>query len=210
MIRVPVLLLASAVLLVNAATTHGHTLAGTIISVSVSRPEIVTITIAAEADPLITKLEALAGTSTSDSAMTSAARRARIVSLLPTLLANVEASIGRQRLALELQDVVVDDTAQTEIRLRGRMPPDATAFTWRSTFVVGAYRMTIVGRAGEVIEWLQGSQTSTPVDLDSQPASNERLALQANITRIGHGLAMGALIVYFVRRRRAAQRLAGG
>jgi len=210
MIRVPVLLLASAVLLVNAATTHGHTLAGTIISVSVSRPEIVTITIAAEADPLITKLEALAGTSTADSVMTSAARRARIVSLLPTLLANVEASIGRQRLALELQDVVVDDTAQTEIRLRGRMPPDATAFTWRSTFVVGAYRMTIVGRAGEVIEWLQGSQTSTPVDLDSQPASNERLALQANITRIGHGLAMGALIVYFVRRRRAAQRLAGG
>ena len=210
MIRVPVLLLASAVLLVNAATTHGHTLAGTIISVSVSRPEIVTITIAAEADPLITKLEALAGTSTADSVMTSAARRARIVSLLPTLLANVEASIGRQRLALELQDVVVDDTAQTEIRLRGRMPPDATAFTWRSTFVVGAYRMTIVGRAGEVIEWLQGSQTSTPVDLDSQPASNERLALQANITRIGHSLAMGSLIVYFVRRRRAAQRLAGG
>lgn len=210
MIRVPVLLLASAVLLVNAATTHGHTLAGTMISVSVSRPEIVTITIAAEADPLITKLEALAGTSTADSVMTSAARRARIVSLLPTLLANVEASIGRQRVALELQDVVVDDTAQTEIRLRGRMPPDATAFTWRSTFVVGAYRMTIVGRAGEVIEWLQGSQTSTPVDLDSQPASNERLALQANITRVGHGLAMGALIVYFVRRRRAAQRLAGG
>jgi len=210
MIRVPVLLLASAVLLVNAATTHGHTLAGTIISVSVSRPEIVTITIAAEADPLITKLEALAGTSTADSVMTSAARRARIVSLLPTLLANVEASIGRQRLALELQDVVVDDTAQTEIRLTGRMPPDATTFTWRSTFVVGAYRMTIAGRAGEVIEWLQGSQTSTPVDLDSQPASNERLALQANITRIGHGLAMGALIVYFVRRRRAAQRLAGG
>jgi hypothetical protein len=210
MIRVPVLLLASAVLLVNAATTYGHTLAGTIISVSVSRPEIVTITIAAEADPLITKLEALAGTSTSNSAMTSAARRARIVSLLPTLLANVEASIGRQRLALELQDVVVDDTAHTEIRLTGRMPPDATTFTWRSTFVVGAYRMTIVGRAGEVIEWLQGSQTSTPVDLDSQPASNERLALQANITRIGHSLAMGVLIVYFVRRRRAAQRLAGG
>jgi hypothetical protein len=209
MIRIPGLALVLAALLLNAAAAHAHTLAGTMISVAVTRPGIVTITIAAEADPLIVELETLAGTPASEPPMTSDERRARIESLLPTLLTNVEASIARQRLVLEIQDVTVDDTAQTEIRVHGRMPPGPTTFTWRSTFIFGAYRITIIGRAGEVIEWLQGAQTSTPIALEARPADDERSALRLTGNRIGHSLAMSALVVYVLCRRRAAQKLSG-
>lgn len=210
MIRVPCLVLAVAVLLVNPAATPGHTLAGTMISVAVTRPGTLTITIEAEADPLTTKLEALAGTATGDPPMTSAERRARITSLFPTLRANIDARIAQRPVALELQDVAVDDTAQTEIRLTGRVPPGQPIFTWRSTFIFGAYRVTIRRGTGEVIEWLQGPQTSTPITLEPPDGEAEAPALGRASNRIGFSLAMGALVVYVLCRRRTAQRLVGG
>jgi hypothetical protein len=54
-----------AVLVLGATAGHAHTLASTIVSVTMTHHNRVTITIAAEADPLIAKLEALAGVSAS-------------------------------------------------------------------------------------------------------------------------------------------------
>jgi hypothetical protein len=202
MITIPRVVLAPAFVLLNAVATLGHTLAGTMISVAATSTGTVTVTIEAEADPLIAKLEALAGTEALDP-RTSAERRARIESLFPTLRENIDARVERRPIVLEVQDVAVDDTAQTVIRLIGKLPPGHPAFTWRSTFIVGAYRVTMRrGGTGEVIEWLQGSQTSTPITLESPDAEADASALRLASNRIGFSLAMAALVVYFVGRRR--------
>ena len=210
MITIPRVVLAPAFVLLNTAAALGHTLAGTMISVAATSSGTVTITIEAEADPLIAKLETLVGKDALDPPTTNAQRRARIESLFPTLRANIDARIERQPIVLELQDVAVDDTAQTAIRLIGKQPSGHSIFTWRSTFIFGAYRVTIRrGDSGEVIEWLQGSQTSTPITLKSPDAEAYASALLLASSRIGFSLAMAALVVYVLFRRRAAYRLAG-
>ena len=211
MITIPRVVLAPVLVLLNTAAALGHTLAGTMISVAATSSDTVTITIEAEADPLIAKLETLVGKDALDPPATNVQRRARIESLFPTLRANIDARIERQPIVLELQDVAVDDTAQTAIRLIGKLPSGHSIFTWRSTFIFGAYRVTI-RRDGtdEAIEWLQGSQTSTPITLELPDAEAHASALRLASNRIAFSLAMAALVVYVLFRRRTAHRLAGG
>jgi hypothetical protein len=201
--RVCVAWVSVAVVVLNAAAGYAHSLASTIVSAIVNRPGIVTVTIAAEADPLIAKLETLADVPPSNAA-TSAERRARLESLCPTLLAHIDARVTGTPLAFELQDVVVDDTAQVEMHFTARIPESSPLFTWRSTFIFGAYQLAITsGDAADVVQWLQGPQTSTPVALE--PSRAEAHFSGVWLTRIGHGLAMGALVVFVLLRRRTAR-----
>jgi hypothetical protein len=195
-----------AVLVLGATAGHAHTLASTIVSVTMTHPNRVTITIAAEADPLIAKLEALAGVSGSGPLTTARERRARIESLFPALRAHIDARVAGTPL-------VVDDTAQTEIHLTARMPTGAPTFTWRSTFIFGAYRLsTRSGDGAGAIEWLQGPQTSTPIALEALrqeadgTAEPDASALWQYRTRIGHSLAMAALVIFVISRRRASRK----
>ena len=210
MITIPRVVLAPAFVLLNTAAALGHTLAGTMISVAATSSDTLTITIEAEADPLIAKLETLVGKDALDPPATNVQRRARIESLFPTLRANIDARIERQPIVLELQDVAVDDTAQTAIRLIGKLPSGHSIFTWRSTFIFGAYRVTLRDGTDEAIEWLQGSQTSTPIALELPDAEAHASALRLASNRIAFSLAMAALVVYVLFRRRTAHRLAGG
>ncbi len=180
-------------LLLNSVAGHAHTLAGTIVSVTAGRDNEVNITIAAEADPLIAKLEALGGVSASEPPTTARDRRDRIASLFATLRAHIDARVADSPLVLDLHDVVVDDTAQTEIHVTATMPADQSSFTWRCTFIFGAYQLsTPSGNGAEAIEWLQGPQTSKPVTLrGSRPGGN----------RVAAGLAMAALMAYVIGRR---------
>jgi hypothetical protein len=189
-----------AVLLLSAVTGQAHTLASTIVSVTMTHPDTVTITIAAEADPLIAKLEALAGIVPSRPPASTAERRARLESLSPTLRAHIDARAAAQPLVLDLQDVAVDDTAQTELRLTARLPRPRAPFTWRCTFIFGAYQF--VSDRDKPVEWIQGPQTSAPVALDE--ARVEGRSSAPGFTRIGHSLAMGALVVYVICRRRGS------
>jgi len=200
-------LLCALVLLLTATAGHAHTLASTIVSAALSGPGTVRITIAAEADPLIAKLEALAGIPASEPPATPGDRRARIESLFPTLRAHIDARMAGEPLALELRDVAVDDTAQTELRMIARLPGppeggpyESDDFTWRCTFIFGAYQF-VSDREGPV-EWLQGPQTSAPVALEEARA--EAPSSAPRFTRIGHSLAMGALVVYVICRRRGS------
>jgi hypothetical protein len=211
MITIPRVVLAPALVLLNMAAVLGHTLAGTMISVAATSSDTVTITIEAKADPLIANLETLVGKDALDPPATNVQRRARIESLFPTLRANIDARIERQPIVLELQDVAMDDTAQTAIRLIGKLPSGHSIFTWRSTFIFGAYRVTI-RRDGtdEAIEWLRGSQTSTPITLELPDAEAHASARRLASNRIVFSLALAALVVYVLFRRRTAHRLAGG
>jgi hypothetical protein len=208
-------LLAGALLL-NAAAGHAHSLAGTTVRVTIPHPRIVAVTIAAEADPLIAKLETLAGAGGSHPSPTIGERRARLESLFATLRSNIDARVGATPLELELQGVAVDDTAHAEIRLTAAIPDPSTAlgaggprvFTWRSTFVFGAYRLAIVSpHAAEVVEWLQGPHTSAPIAFESSPAEGGSSVTQLTRDRIGHSLAMGALVLFVFCRRAAGRRV---
>jgi hypothetical protein len=195
--------LAVAALLLNAATVEAHSLAGTIVSVALTRLDIVTVTIAAEADPLIAKLDALSGVM-SDAPQTNDSRRARLESLFPVLRAHIDARLGGRPLDFTLREVLVDDTAQVEVHLTARVPHGPQSFTWRSTFIFGAYQVITSGDAGEAVQWLQGPQTSTPIALE--PSLAEAQASAGRTTHIvGHGLALGALVVCVLIRRRFAQ-----
>jgi hypothetical protein len=210
MTGVPWCIVAAAVVVLSAAAGHAHTLATTIVSVAMTRPGVVDITIDAEADPLIAKLEILAGVAPSESA-TMTERRRRIESLEAILRAHIDMRAAGTPLAIELQDVAVDETAQAAIHLTAVLPPDALAFTWRSTFIFGAYQLAIGSSdADPAIDWLQGPQASKPIALEASRGRSESLRQRMAATRIGHGLAMGALVVYVIGRRRAGHRLTGG
>jgi hypothetical protein len=196
-------------LLLNAVVAHAHTLASTVVSVKMIHPGTVTATIAAEADPLIAKLEALAGVAAWDAPTTADGRRSRIEALFPTLRAHIDARADGTPLVLELQDIAVDDTAQVEMHLTANVSNGPHTFTWRSTFIFGAYQLaTRSGSATDVIEWLQGPQTSAPITLEPLRDSGDSFRWSTGV-RIGHSLTMGALVVYFLQRRRVAQRLTG-
>jgi len=182
-----------ALLVLSGAAVDAHTLAGTIVSVGVSRDNEVNITIAAEADPLIAKLEALAGVSASEPPTTARDRRDRIVSMFSALRAHIDARVAGSPFVLDLHDVVVDETAQTEIHVTAKMPAGQSMFTWQCTFIFGAYQLsTRSGSDAEAIEWLQGPQTSTPIALRGSPPGGNRVAA---------GLAMAAFTVYIIGRR---------
>ena len=162
MSRVLCRVLVAATLLMNVARVDAHVLAGTIVSVALTRPGSVTVTIAAEADPLIAKLEALGGVF-SDTPLTNDERRARLDSLFPTLRAHIDGRLSGKPLDFTLRDVFIDDTAQVEIHLTANVPEMPLTFTWRSTFIFGAYQLkTTSGDEGETGEWLQGPQTCDP------------------------------------------------
>lgn len=199
-----------AALLLNTATGNAHTLAGTMISVAFNRPGIVTLTIAAEADPLIAKLEALGGVASS-TALTNDERRARIESLFPVLRAHIDGRLDDKPLDFTLRDVIVDDTAQVEVRVTAPVPHGPHTFTWRCTFIFGAYQMAVAaGDQGDVSQWLQGPQASNPIAVEPSAANAwASLGGQTGI-RIGYSIATVALVVYVINRRRAGHRLAGG
>ena len=98
------------------------------------------------------------------------------------MIAHVEARANETPLALRLQNVTVDETAQAEVHLTAAIPSGSQTLTWRSTLVFGSYPIAVRGLDGrEVIEWLQGPQTSRPIALDSPHAP----------TGFVKGLAMG-------------------
>ena len=71
-------------------------------------------------------------------------------------------------LVWRLQDVRVDETAQTELLLTSTLPAGARTLTWRSDLVVGSYPVAVRSLEGEeVIEWLRGPQASRPIALEA-------------------------------------------
>jgi hypothetical protein len=195
----------------SSATQAGaHRLATTTVSVVETRPGLIDVTVEAEADALIEKLEALAGVLVSNPPVTNTDRRARLESLFPTLRAHIEVRVSGTPLELSLRDMLVDDTAQVAIHLTATTSPGPHTCTWRSTFVFGAYQLTIKsGDRGDVVQWLQGPQMSDPIALE--PIAEARAsALRFLDSRISHGLAMGALVAFVLGRRRRGQRRPAG
>ena len=165
-----------------AAPVFAHPLATTTVTITATGPDALDISIGADADPLIEKLEALAGLPASAPRRTNDDRTSRLRELGATLLTHIDLRVDEAPVALLLRDVVVDATAQADIHLTAAVPPGARHVTWRSTFIFGSYPVALRDADGhEALEWLQGPQTSEPMLVRASRAS-------LDFTR---GLAMG-------------------
>jgi hydrogenase/urease accessory protein HupE len=172
-----------ATLLATAAVrVAAHPLATTTVSLAPGDRGTVDIAIAAEADPLIAKLEALALAGIADSSIeaTREGRQARLIDLSQTLISHIDLRADGISMIPVLSAVSVDETGQAEIRLIATLPSStvrlkadttsATTLTWRSTFVFGSYPLAVRTMDGhEVVEWLQGPQASSPIALGNGP-----------------------------------------
>jgi hypothetical protein len=157
---------AAVALLLIAAPLLAHPLATTTVSLAATRAGQLNLSIAADADALIAKLETLAGRPVSGALSTAAARRERLASLSSILVTQIDARVNESPLVWRLQDVRVDETTQTELLLTSTLPPGARTLTWRSALVVGSYPVAVRSLEGEeVIEWLRGPQASRPIAL---------------------------------------------
>jgi len=164
------------------APVFAHPLATTTVAIAVSGSGALDVSISAAADPLIEKLEALAGLPPSEPRQTRDDRAARLRRLGTALLTHIDLRVDETPAALVVRDVIVDATAQAEIHLTAASPPDARHVTWRSTFIFGSYPVAVRDADGmEAIEWLQGPQTSGPMSLNAPRAPLE----------LARGLAMG-------------------
>jgi hydrogenase/urease accessory protein HupE len=172
---------AACLALATTAPTLAHPLATTTVSIAVDHGPGLDVAIAADVDPLIAKLEALAGLPAS-SPRTREDRAERLRALMATLFTHIDLRVDDARTMPVLRQITIDETAQAEIRLTAAMAPGAREVTWRSTFIFGSYPVAVRGSDGrEAIEWLQGPQPSAPI------------ALAAAATPVGfiRGLAMG-------------------
>jgi hydrogenase/urease accessory protein HupE len=176
--------LASVALLValTGVPVFAHPLAATTVAIAVSGSGVLDVSISAHADPLIEKLEALAGLPPSEPRQTRDDRAARLRQLGAALLTHIDLRVDDARASLTVRDVIVDATAQAEIRLTAAFPADVRHMTWRSTFIYGSYPVAVRDADGmEAVEWLQGPQMSGPISLNAPRAP----------LSVARGLAMG-------------------
>ena len=142
---------------------EAHPLATTTVSMSYDTRDRLTMSISADADALIAKLEALAGDA---AAKASSAHdcRVRLRDLVPTFISHVDVRVDGTPVIPALDSIEVDGTRQAAIVLHATMPPDAKRVTWRSSFVFGSYPLAMRSADGhEVVQWLQGPETSAPM-----------------------------------------------
>ena len=145
------------------AQLSAHPLATTTVSVAVSAGQ-VDVTIVAEADPMLMKLEALAG---AEPDVAKVSRFERLNAVRQALLARVAVALDGERVPLQWRDAVIDNGSTVTIRLAGRGSPSAHLATWAASFVYGSYPVGfhVGGSNGESIQWLQANETSAPVAL---------------------------------------------
>ena len=160
--------IAIAVLLgTGAARLAAHPAADTEVVVTLDRSRGLEVTLATARDPLLLKLEALAGKAP-DAALSEAAREGRILTLQSTLLGHLELTAEGKPVALAViaLDRVADRPGRIVIRFGGRLPPGATNLQWRAGLVYGSYVFAVQRDSGgasgplEAFEWINGPARS--------------------------------------------------
>lgn len=147
---------------VGAATLGAHPQSTTEVSIVVASNRRTEVVITADAEPLARKLEALGHASL------GRVQLANLETWSDVFLEHVVLRADGAPLPLVWTSATLLDAGRVSIRLETRVPASTTALTWSSSLVFGAY--PVVMRHGDMsmpAEWLQGTQASLPVALDS-------------------------------------------
>ncbi len=154
-----------------AASLSAHPAGSTAVSIVVRADSAVDLLITAEAQPLLSKLEALAMMpATSETSRDARARR--LGELRETLLAHVELRVDDAPVALAWQDATIDDAGVASVRLTSRVPETARTMTWKTSLIFGSYPLGVSRQRGEeTLVWVAGAASSGRLRLDDLPAS---------------------------------------
>lgn len=156
-----------AVVVATVVAVRAHPVSTTTVAVGLEPDGRYVVTITADADPLIAKLEVLSAHPLSAAPATDAsARGSRLESLKNALLAHVTLAFDGRLAAPAVGPARVDDAGQATITLTGVTPAGARTVTWSSSLVFGAYPLAVRASDGrEVVQWLQAQEPSDPVPL---------------------------------------------
>ena len=165
------------------ATVTAHPVATTTVAVAIERDGRYVVTMTADADPLIAKLEALSADPLRNERPSAEDERAADLDALQSmLLTHLTLTFDGRRVAPTVEPARVTQGGQATIRLTGVVPTDARMVTWSSSLVYGSYPLAVRSPDGrEVVQWLAGQETSDPV----------LLAAPNRVRAIGRGVWLG-------------------
>jgi hypothetical protein len=150
---------AVALLCVMTAALHAHPLStyGARIDVDGSR---VTVTLNADATPLLATLDALAGQRATDGPPLS-----RAAAHVPLLVERTFIVADGARVALTAGVPRINEDGQVELALTGSLPDTAMTLTWQSRWIFGTYPMSVTrgDDTTETVFWLDGQAVSDPI-----------------------------------------------
>lgn len=154
------LVLALLIVAAASAPLRAHPQSTTEVNIGVSGRR-VDVVITADAEPLARKLEALSNVSLGRVSLTTLDAWSDVV------VDHSDLRADGSRLPLVWLSATPLDGGRVSIRLESLLPDTAAALTWSSSLVFGAY--PVVMHHGDVrlpAQWLQGTQTTSPVALD--------------------------------------------
>lgn len=121
----------------------------------------VTVTLNADATPLLATLDALAGTSPDGSPLS------RVAAHIPLILERTVVAADGVRITLTAGAPRTNEDGQIEIPLTGVLPGTATMLTWQSRWIFGTYPMSVTrgNNTTETVYWLDGQAVSEPISV---------------------------------------------
>ena len=160
-------LAAVAVLTVAWARISAHPAADTEVVITLDGRGAFEVTLTTARDPLLLKLEALAGKA-ADVGLSEAAREGRILTLQSTLLERMEVLFDNRPTPLTLTaiDRVAARPDRIVIRFGGRFPAAASSLQWSTGIIYGSYVFAVRRDGGngsaptEAFEWINGPARS--------------------------------------------------
>jgi hydrogenase/urease accessory protein HupE len=199
-------LCAFVVALLCSAAVRAHEIGTTRVSVVIQDDRTYDVEIVTDATALVEKLATSAGES-----LPADTNTAGLESLLTSF---DERFRQRVKLAFDDSDVrpvisysVAPESAAASpavatIRLTGQIPPNARHFTWNYAWTFASYALTVRTTASEqaATQWLEGGQSSAPIELTSLAQPVERLETAWRYLTLGftHILPYGLDHVLFV------------
>lgn len=119
----------------------------------------VTVILNADATPLLTTLDALAG-----QPATAGDPLSRVAAHAPLIAERTFIVADGMRIALTPGSPRINEDGQIEMPMTGALPDDSTTLTWQSRWIFGTYPMSITrGDMTETVYWLDGQAVSDPV-----------------------------------------------
>jgi hydrogenase/urease accessory protein HupE len=179
--------------IVTIARVEAHPLSTFGVRLNVSG-NVVTVTLNADAQPLLLKLDALVSSKPSkEDVIDRVARHSELIRTLSMVKTNglpVQLTRGAVR---------INEDSQVEIVLIGELPNDASLLTWQSRLIYGAYPLSVSHGTDPVesVFWLQGAEESPAM---SAYATVESVATFTGYTGLGfvHILPRGLDHILFV------------
>ena len=173
-----------AIICVAMARVSAHPAADTEVVVTLDRTGACEVMFTTARDPLVLKLEALAG-KPPDPPLSDAAREGRILTLHSTLAGHLELIVDGHPVTLTLiaTEGVTDRPGRITIRFAGRLPSSASQLQWRTRLVYGSYVFAVRRDRGdgsaplEAFEWINGADLSSTHRVVVDPTRPQGISL---------------------------------